>query len=59
MFNEFTNKERKYLKLIGYPNKIRVTSELEKPPSNRNTSTTTKDMVIAYEKTDDYAWNCW
>ena len=57
MFNEFTNKERKYLKLIGYPNKIRVTSELEKPPSNRNTSTTTKDNVIAYEKTDDYAWN--
>ena len=57
MFDEFTNKERKYLKLIGYPNKIRVTSELEKPPSNRNTSTTTKDMVIAYEKTDDYAWN--
>ena len=57
MFNEFTNKERKYLKLIGYPNKIRVTSELEKPPSNRNTSTTTKDMVIAYEKTDDYGWN--
>jgi len=57
MFNEFTNKERKYLKLIGYPNKIRVTSELEKPPSNRNTSTTTKDKVIAYEKTDDYGWN--
>ena len=57
MFNEFTNKERKYLKLIGYPNKIRVTSELEKPPSNRNTSTTTKDNVIAYEKTDDYGWN--
>ena len=57
MFNEFTNKERKYLKLIGYPKKIRVTSELEKPPSNRNTSTTTKDNVIAYEKTDDYGWN--
>jgi hypothetical protein len=57
MFNEFTNKERTYLKLIGYPNKIRVTSELEKPPSNRNTSTTTKDNVIAYEKTDDYGWN--
>ena len=57
MFDEFTNKERKYLKLIGYPNKIRVTSELEKPPSNRNTSTTTKDNVIAYEKTDDYGWN--
>ena len=30
MFNEFTNKERTYLKLIGYPNKIRVTSELGK-----------------------------
>ena len=57
VFDEFTNKERKYLKLIGYPNKIRVTSELEKPPSNRNTSTTTKDNVIAYEKTDDYGWN--
>ena len=57
MFNEFTNKERKYLKLIGYPNKIRVTSELEKPPSNRNTSTTTKDNVIAYEKINDYGWN--
>ena len=57
MFDELTNKERKYLKLIGYPNKIRVTSELEKPPSNRNTSTTTKDNVIAYEKTDDYGWN--
>ena len=57
VFDEFTNKERKYLELIGYPNKIRVTSELEKPPSNRNTSTTTKDNVIAYEKTDDYGWN--
>ena len=57
MFDEFTNKERKYLKLIGYPNKICVTSELEKPPSNRNTSTTTKNNVIAYEKTDDYGWN--
>ena len=49
MFNEFTNKERKYLKLIGYPNKIRVTSELEKPPSNRNTSTTTKDKIFLRE----------
>ena len=57
MFDEFTNKERKYLKLIGYPNKIRVTSELEKPPSNRNTTTTTKDNVIAYEKINDYGWN--
>ena len=57
MFDEFTNKERTYLKLIGYPNKIRVTSELEKPPSNRNTTTTTKDNVIAYEKINDYGWN--
>ena len=57
MFNEFTNKERKYLKLIGYPNKIRVTSELQKPPSTRSTSTTTKDNVIVYEKINDYGWN--
>jgi len=57
MFNEFTNKERKYLKLIGYPNKIRVTSELKKPPSTRSTSTTTKDNVIAYEKINDYGWS--
>jgi hypothetical protein len=57
VFNEFTNKERKYLKLIGYPNKIRKTSELEKPSINRNSTNTTKDVVVAYEKVSDYGWN--
>jgi hypothetical protein len=57
VFDEFTDKERNYLKLIGYPNKVSVTSELEKPPTNRSSSTTTKDSVIAYEKINDYGWN--
>lgn len=57
MFNEFTNKERKYLKLIGYPNKIRKTSELEKPTVCRNNSTKTKGTIIGYEKIDDTSWN--
>lgn len=57
VFNEFTNKERKYLKLIGYPNKIRKTSELEKPSINRSSTNTTKDVVVAYEKVSDYGWN--
>ena len=57
VFDEFTNKERKYLKLIGYPNKIRKTSELEKPSINRNSTNTTKDVVVAYEKVSDYGWN--
>ena len=57
MFDEFTNKERKYLKLIGYPNKIRKTSELEKPSINRNSTNTNKDVVVAYEKVSDYGWN--
>ena len=54
VFDEFTNKERKYLKLIGYPNKNSCYFRIGKTTSNRNTSTTTKDNVIAYEKTDDY-----
>ena len=57
MFNEFTNKERKYLKLIGYPSKIRKTSELEKPTISRSNSTKTKGTIIGYEKIDDTSWN--
>ena len=57
VFNEFTNKERKYLKLIGYPSKIRKTSELEKPTVSRSNSTNTKGTIIAYEKIDDTSWN--
>ena len=57
VFDEFTDKERNYLKLIGYPNKVSVTSKLEKPPTNRSSSTTTKDSVITYEKINDYGWN--
>lgn len=57
VFNEFTNKERKYLKLIGYPTKIRKTSELEKPTVNRTTSTKTKGTIVACKKVDDCGWN--
>lgn len=57
VFNEFTNKERKYLKLIGYPSKIRKTSELEKPTVNRTTTTKTKGTIRACKKIDDSGWN--
>ena len=57
VFNEFTNKERKYLKLIGYPSKIRKTSELEKPTVNRTTSTKTKGTILACKRIDDCTWN--
>ena len=45
------------MKLIGYPNKIRKTSELEKPTVSRSNSTKTKGTIIAYEKIDDTTWN--
>ena len=57
VFNEFTNKERKYLKLIGYPSKIRKTSELEKPTVNRASTTKTKGTIVACKKIDDCGWN--
>ena len=57
VFDKFSNKERKYLKLIGYPSKVRKTSELEKPTVNRTTSTKTKGTIIACKKIDDCGWN--
>ena len=57
VFNEFTNKERKYLKLIGYSKEVRKTSELDKPTSSRSGhSTKTKGTIVGNELTGDSWW---
>lgn len=56
MFDKFTNKERKYLKLIGYPTEVRKTSELEKPTRSYNHSSATKGTTLGYELTGDSWW---
>ena len=56
MFDKFTNKERKYLKLIGCPTKVRKTSELEKPTRSHNHSTASKGTMLGYELTGDSWW---
>ena len=56
MFDKFTNKERKYLKLIGYPSKVRKTSELEKPTRTHNHTTASKGTILGHELTGDSWW---
>ena len=56
VFDEVTNKERKYLKLIGYPNEVRKTSELEKPPRTHTHSTASKGTILGHELVGDSWW---